>query len=119
MQNYKDNIPERVSSLEATMNSLAQDLRETVATVKDIGNLMNAGFANIKDMINNNSKTDYSKLGFLLAGALAVGGLWFASEIGPIKAEIKADSEKTSILFSYQQKEIDRLAKQIEQMRDK
>lgn len=65
-------LPDRVTTLEVTMNNLAQDLQETSRTVKDMARNVTHGFETIRSEINKSGKPNWS---LIIGGISILGGV--------------------------------------------
>lgn len=92
-------IPERVSSLEATMASLSRDVQATNANLMDLATTMESGFNNVREILTqqkdqtnaelkNQSKTNWPLLISLFGAIVTVCGWYVQTSTMDIRTDI-------------------------------
>lgn len=108
----KNNIPERVSSLEATMESLSRDVRDTNDNLMHLAQTMETGFENVRAILSEQrdstsaelrkqSQTNWPLLMSLFGVIVTVSGWWVSystmdirTDLAVIKYHLKIDDEQ-------------------------
>jgi G3E family GTPase len=83
-----NNIPERVSSLEATMESLSRDVRDTNENLMQLAKTMETGFENMRGILSEQKQTNWPLLMSLFGVIVTVSGWWVSYSTMDIRTEL-------------------------------
>ena len=120
----KLDVRSRVFILENTVNTLAEDLRETNHSVKQLTDAVFNGFSDLKKQIEENKVTtekekraNWPMIIGIFTPFVSILGWFVISVTSPIERDLKAEIEKNQQFYIIQQREIDELAAAVKELR--